>query len=246
AQLANPLGVAVDHSGSLFITDGGNNRIRVVNTAGIISSFAGNGTAGFSGDGGPAASAQLTSPVDVTVDGSGNVFIADRGNYRIRQVDPAGVITSVAGRIDDGGPAAFAQLYYPNTVAVDAAGNVFIADTDIHRIRKINTTGVITTVAGNGSGGFSGDGGPATSAQLYFPAAIAVDAAGNLFIADTRNGRVRKVTPSGVITTIAGHIGTGTAANGTPALQAQLSDPSGIAVDGAGNVYVSETGAHRA
>ena len=245
AQLANPLGVAVDHSGSLFITDGGNNRIRVVNTAGIISSFAGNGTAGFSGDGGPAASAQLTSPVDVTVDGSGNVFIADRGNYRIRQVDPAGVITSVAGRIDDGGPAAFAQLYYPNTVAVDAAGNVFIADTDIHRIRKINTTGVITTVAGNGSGGFSGDGGPATSAQLYFPAAIAVDAAGNLFIADTRNGRVRKVTPSGVIATIAGTTGTGAGADGSPALQAQLREPSGIAVDGAGNIYISETGAHR-
>src|SRR5947208_896916 len=105
--------------------------------------------------------------------------------------------------------------------------------------------GVITTVAGNGSGGFSGDGGPATSAQLFFPASIALDAAGNLFIADTRNQRIRKVTPSGVITTIAGHTGTGAAANGTPALQAQLSDPSGITVDGAGNVYVSETGAHR-
>jgi sugar lactone lactonase YvrE len=246
AQLSNPLGIALDRSDNLFITDSGNNRIRVVNAAGIITTFAGNGTAGFSGDGGGAPSAQLTSPVDVSVDGSGNVFIADRGNYRVRQVNSAGVITSVAGRTGDGGPAAFAQFYFPNTVAVDGGGNVFVADTDIHRIRKIDTSGVVTTVAGNGSGGFSGDGGPATSAQLYFPAAIAVDAAGNLFIADTRNQRIRKVTSAGVITTIAGNAGgTGAGADGTPALQAQLSDPSGIAVDGAGNVYISETGAHR-
>jgi sugar lactone lactonase YvrE len=229
AQISNPGGIAVDHSGNLFIADAGNNRIRTVNAAGMIGTFAGNGTAGFSGDGGQAASAQLTAPVDVTVDGSGNVFIADRGSYRIRQVNSAGVIASVAGRTGDGGPAVFAQFYYPNTVAVDGAGNVFIADTDIHRIRKINTAGVITTVAGNGTGGFSGDGGPATSAQLYFPAAVAVDEAGNLFIADTRNERIRKVAPGGVITTIARNIG----------------DPAGIAVDGAGNVYISETGAHR-
>jgi sugar lactone lactonase YvrE len=245
ARISYPGGVAVDRVGNLFIADSGNNRIRMVTTAGVISTVAGNGTVGSSGDGGPANSAQLAVPVDVSIDGSGNLFIADQGNYRIRQVSPAGVISSVAGRPDDGGSPDSAQFFFPNTVVVDRAGNVFVADTDIHRIRKITPGGIITTVAGNGSAGFSGDGGPATSAQLWYPAAIAVDAAGNLFIADTRNGRIRKVAPDGIITTVAGGGSSGSGGDGGPATSALIAEPSGIAVDGAGNLFIGETAANR-
>jgi sugar lactone lactonase YvrE len=241
ARISNPGGVTVDRAGNLFIADTGNNRIRMVDAGGIITTVAGS-TAGFSGDGGLATSAQLVLPVDVNVDGSGNLFIADQGNYRIRQMNPAGVISSVAGTTDDGRSAASAQFFFPNTVAADGAGNVFVADTDIHRIRKITPSGIITTVAGNGSFGLSGDGGPATSAQLYYPAGVAVDGADNLFIADTRNERVRKVTPGGIITTVAGG---GTGGDGGPASQAKILEPAGVAVDGAGNLFIAETGANR-
>jgi sugar lactone lactonase YvrE len=244
AQISHPGGIAVDRAGNLFIADTGNNRIRIV-TSGFISTVAGTGTVGFSGDGGAAASAQFVVPIDVSVDGSGNLFIADQGNYRIREVSSAGVISSVAGRTDDGGPPASAQFYFPNTLVVDGAGNLFIADTDIHRIRKITPAGVIATVAGNGSLGFSGDGGAATAAQLNYPAAIAVDAAGNLFIADTNNERVRKVSPEGIITTVAGNGTSGSNGDGGPARSAQLSEPAGIAVDSAGNLFISDTGGQR-
>ncbi len=241
AQLSNPGGVAVDRAGNLFIADGGNNRVRMVNAAGIITTVAG-GAPGFGGDGGPAISAHLASPGDVTVDENGNLFIADQGNYRIRRVNPAGIINSVAGTSDDGRPASFAQFFFPNNIAADGAGNLFIADTDMHRIRKITPDGILTNVAGNGSSGFSGDGGPASQAQLRYPAAITVDAAGNLFIADTRNDRVRKVTPNGIISTVAG---SGSGGDGGPAFQAQLGAPGGLAVDGAGNLFICETEGNR-
>src|SRR5206468_2060937 len=149
AQIWDPRGVAVDNGGNVFIADSGNNRIRMINAAGIITTVVGN-TPGFSGDGGAAASAQLGLPVDVAVDSGGNLFIADRGNYRVRQVNSAGVITSVAGIGDDGGPALAAQLNYPNMSVMDTAGNLFVAETDNQRIRKVTPWGTITTIAGNG------------------------------------------------------------------------------------------------
>ncbi|MFL6448655.1 MAG: Ig-like domain repeat protein [Bryobacteraceae bacterium] len=203
AMLARPLGLAVDGSGNFYIADGGDfldpGRIRKVSAdTGVITTVAGNGSYGFSGDGGPATSARLEGPSAVAVDGSGNLYIAD-GN-RIRKVSAStGVITTVAGNgssgySGDGGPATSASLFYPRGVAVDGSGNIYIADEDNNRIRKVSAgTGVITTVAGNGSDGFSGDGGPATSASLEGPSAVAVDGSGNLYIADWGNQRVRKV-----------------------------------------------------
>jgi len=245
ASSSAPVGVAADHLGNVFIADTGNNRIRMVTPAGVVTTVAGTGNGGFSGDGGPAVSAQLALPVDVSVDAAGNLFVADQANYRIRLVNPAGVISTVAGVSDDGHSAMSAQFFFPNSIAVDQNGNVYVADTDIHRIRKITPDGTLITVAGNGTPGYSGDGGAATSAQLYYPAGITVDSAGNLYIADTRNQRVRKVGPNGVITTVAGNGGGNGDGDGGPALQAQLIEPGSVAVDGSGNVYIAETGGHR-
>ncbi len=169
-----PFGVAVDAAGNLFIADAGNNRIRKVTPGGVISTVAGNGTQGFSGDGGPATSAQLNYPWGVAVDTAGNLFIADTDNNRIRKVTPGGVISTVAGNgttgdSGDGGPANSPSSISPYGVAVDTAGNLFIADTVNNRIREVTPGGVISTVAGNGTEGYGGDGGQATSAQLYQP-----------------------------------------------------------------------------
>jgi sugar lactone lactonase YvrE len=172
AWLNRPTGVAVDSAGSLFIADSQNFRIRKVTQGGVINTVAGNGTRGYSGDYGPATSAQFSNPTGVAVDSSGNLFIADTGNDRIRKVTPDGVISTVAGNgtygySGDGGPATSAQLYSPSSVAVDSAGNLFIADVNNNLIRKVTPGGVISTVAGNGTYGYSGDGGPATSTQVY-------------------------------------------------------------------------------
>jgi sugar lactone lactonase YvrE len=245
AMLNYPTGVAVDAAGNLFIADYGNDRIRMVTPSGIISTVAGNGTAGFSGDGVPANSAQLNGPTGVAVDAAGNLFIADEHNNRVREVNPGGVISTVAGNgtggySGDGGPATSAELYYPAGVAVDTAGNLFIADEINDRIRMVTPGGVISTVAGNGIFGFSGDGGPATSAELYYPAGVAVDTAGNLFIADTWSNSVRKVTPGGVISTVAGNGTGGYSGDGGPATSAELYYPSGVAVDAAGNLFIAD------
>jgi trimeric autotransporter adhesin len=167
-------GVAVDGTGNLYIADSGNNRIRKVTSAGIITTVVGNGSQGYSGDGGPATSAQLNQPYGVAEDSTGNLYIADRTNTRIRKVTPAGIISTVAGdgsfgSSGDGGPATNARLYYPDGVAVDSTGNLYIADWGNNQIRKVTPAGIISTVAGNGSRGYSGDGGPATSAQLLQP-----------------------------------------------------------------------------
>ena len=242
-----PSGIAVDAAGNLFIADSDNNRVRKVTPGGVASTVAGNGVGGFGGDGGAAISAQLSSPGGVSVDATGNLFIADTGNNRIRKVTPAGVISTVAGNGTvvgyggDGGPATSAQLHGPYGVAVDAAGNLFIADRDNCRIRKVTPGGVISTVAGNGTGGFSGDGGPATSAQLAAPHGVAVDAAGNLFIADYANNRIRMVTPDGIIRTVAGNGTMGFSGDGGPATSAQLFQPGGVAVDAAGNLFIADT-----
>ena len=218
AQLDYPSGVAVDSAGNLYIADTYNHRIRKVSN-GVITTVAGNGTAGFSGDNGPATSAQLNYPAGVAVDSAGNLYIADTYN----QPHPQGLERGDhhrGGKRDvgfsgDNGPATSAELNYPDGVAVDSAGNLYIADTCNNRIRKVSN-GVITTVAGNGTPGFSGDNGPATSAQLNYPDGVAVDSAGNLYIADTGNNRIRKVS-NGVITTVAG--------NGTQATAATTARP---------------------
>jgi len=249
AQLQYPYGVAVDGAGNLFIADYSNNRVRKVTPDGMISTIAGNGTQGFSGDGGPATSAQLYYPDGLALDAAGNLYIADGGNYRIRKVTPAGVISTVVGNGygfgGDGGPATSAQLSIPASVAVDASGNLFIADAANNRIRKVTPDGVISTVAGNGTQGFGGDGGPATSAQLSNPESVAVDVAGNLFIADTGNNRIRMVTPAGVISTVAGSGSLGFGGDGGPATSAQLSGPTSVAVDAVGNLFVADYGNSR-
>jgi uncharacterized protein (TIGR03437 family) len=244
AQLNFPSGVVVDSTGNLYIADTFNYRIRQV-TNGVITTVAGGGTYGFSGDNGPATNAQLYNPYGVAVDSAGNLYIADTTNNRIRKVSN-GVITTVAGggaSLDDNGPASSAQLNGPTAVAVDSAGNLYIADAQNNRIRKVSN-GVIASVAGNGTIGFSGDSGPATSAAFFYPQIVAVDSAGNLYIADTGNNRIRKVS-NGVVTTVAGNGTEGFSGDNGPATSAQLDSPYGLAVDSAGNVYIADTFSNR-
>jgi uncharacterized protein (TIGR03437 family) len=217
-----------------------------LSSAQTIITIAGNGVRGFSGDGGPAINASLNSPFGVVVDAAGNLFIADNENRRVRKVAPAGTISTVAGNgisvfFGDGGPATSAALASPTGIAVDAAGNLYIADTLNHRVRRVTAGGIITTVAGNGLRGFAGDGGPATAAFLDEPYGVAVDTAGNLFIADSSNNRIRKVTTNGAISTLAGNGRYAYAGDGGPATNASLAFPNGVAVDAAGNVYIADT-----
>jgi trimeric autotransporter adhesin len=241
AAFSNPTSVFVDGSGNIFIADSYNDRIReVVAAKGIIQTVAGNGQFGYSGDGGPATNAQLDHPSGVFVDGYGNIFIADSYNNRIREVVAAtGIIQTVAGNGygygGDGGPATSAKLRSPSSVFVDGSGNIFIADISNNRVREVDaTTGIIQTVAGNGTAGFSGDGGPATRAGLYGPHSVFVDGSGNIFIADTYNNRVREVdATTGIIQTVAG--------DGTAALYY----PSSVFVDGSGNIFIADTNTYR-
>jgi uncharacterized protein (TIGR03437 family) len=213
-----------------------------------ISTVAGTGTAGYSGDGGLATNATLAGAVGVAVDTAGNLFIADQNNNRIRKVATTGIITTVAGTGasgygGDGGPATSALLQRPPRVSVDAAGNLYIADSN--RIRKVTPAGIITTVAGNGTQGYSGDGGLATSAFLNTPVDVQPDSAGNLFIADQGNNVVRKVDTGGIITTVAGSGSRGYSGDGGPATKASLSEPTGIAVSAAGDLFFSDQGNNR-
>jgi trimeric autotransporter adhesin len=266
ARLSKPLGVAIDSEGNLYIADTGNNRVRMVSRTGVISTIAGTGNSGFSGDNGSAVAAQLSYPAGVAVDGGGNVYIADVGNSRIRKVTPRGIISTVAGTgtagfSGDGGLATIAQLGFssdsffvggplPVGLAVDGAGNLYIADANNQRVRKVTSDGIISTVAGNG-GDIAfvgarpesvGDGGPATDAQFARPAAIAVDAARNLYIADAFNSRIRKVTPNGVISTVVGSGEYGFDGDGGLATAAKLSSPVAVAIDREGNLYFSDIG----
>ncbi|MFE6993939.1 NHL domain-containing protein [Streptomyces pharetrae] len=198
AQLDGPREVAVDRAGNLYIADSENHRIRKVTADGQIGTVAGTGTAGFSGDDGPSVAAELNCPYGIAVDSTGNLYIADTDNHRIRQITPDGKIRTVAGTgtpgfSGDGGAATAAQLNTPYGVAVDGAGNLYITDAENHRVRRVAGDGTISTVAGTGTDGFSGDGGPATSAQLNYPFGLAVDCVGALYIADYVNNRIRKV-----------------------------------------------------
>ena len=234
AELSSPQAVAVDSSGNVYIADYGNSRVRKISKAGVITTVAGNGISGFSGDGGPATRAQLAGPDGLAIDAAGNLFVSEYLNNRVREITPDGIITTVAGsgqccNLGDGGPATAAFIPLPHGVAVDRAGNLYVAEWPDSRIRKVTQAGVISTYAGTGTRGFSGDGGPASEAQLNLPWGLAVDGDGNLFLADNQNLRVRAIAPDGIITTIAGG----------PSSTLPLDTPTGVAVDSAGNVLTS-------
>ncbi len=240
-----PWGIAVDGAGNLFIGDRENHRIRKVNTSGIISTIAGTGLWGYSGDGGPAVSAQVNGPRGVIVDKVGNVYFADAENHRVRKINTSGVISTFAGNgypsyLGDGGPATAANLFYPSGLAMDTIGNIFIADQYNHRIRKVNTAGIITTVAGNGTHGYTTDGIAATASEINYPLGVAVDLAGNIYIGDEDNSRIRKVNTAGIISTIAGTGAAGFSGDGYAATTAQVNRPDGVAVDAAGNIYIAD------
>ena len=254
ASLGTVNGVAVDTAGNSFIVVGDYHVVlRVDAASGMVTLAAGNGTPGYSGDNGPATSAQLNWPEGVAVDASGNLYIADTNNNRIRKVS-GGVITTVAGDGNfgyngDGMPATSAWLNGPYGITVDAAGNLYVADTGNGRIRRVSN-GTIATVAGNGSFGYNGDNIAATSAELTSPSGVAVDSAGNLYIADLGNNRVRKVS-AGIITTVAGtgalgsSTGSGYNGDNIPAASAELDGPWGVAVDTSGNLYIADTDNNR-
>ena len=251
AELTNPLGVAKDTNGNVYVADTNNCLVRKVNTAGVISTVAGlvvggiSPRCGFTGDGGAASSAELYSPYGVAIDSKNNLYIADTGNHAIRKVTTTGVISTIAGiggqpgYSGDGGPSTNALLSSPQAVAVDVAGNVFIADYGNCRIREVSAiTGLIDTVAGTGNCLFTGDG-PAISEGIGYPQGLAIDVNGNLFISDY-NQRVRWVSPNGIMTTIAGTGQGGYQGDGGAATSAQLYEPTGVALDASGNLLVSD------
>jgi sugar lactone lactonase YvrE len=252
ASLDIPIAVAINTSGDVAIAESSNNVIRQINSTGVISTLAGKGPgfSGYSGDGGLATAALLWVPNGVAIDAGGNVYFADSQNNVIRKVDKlTGVITTItgqgpddAGSSGDNGPAASAKLNAPQGVAVDANGDIYIADSGNNMIRKISG-GVITRIAGTGAEGYSGDGGPATSATFFAIKGIAVDDEGNVYIADSGNNVIRKIrADTGIISTIAGNSFAGYAGDGGLATIAKLSNPWGVAVDGAGKIYIADTG----
>lgn len=262
AQLMGPRGLALDAAGNLFIADSGNHAIRRIAAAdGTISTVAGTGSRGFSGDGGPATRAHLNTPDGVAFDASGNLYIADTLNQRIRKVNRAGTIITVAGSgaistvghstggfgfSGDGGPAVYAQLSIPEGVAVDGRGNVYIADTGNDRIRRVDTKGIIRTVAGTGNNPYSGDGGPAVRANLYAPVGIAIGLDGSVYFSERYQQTVRLITARGLLVLVAGRGGSrGGTGDGGYAVRARLNDPQGIAFGPGGELYIADTGNHR-
>lgn len=228
-------GVALDQAGNIYFSTYGTHRIRKMDTAGTVTTFAGTGEVGFSGDGGPAISARLNNPTFLAFDAAGNLYFSERNNRRVRRITPGGIISTIAGNGGqsggiDGGPATGVGIT-PEGLVFDAAGNLLVADVLNHRIRRIDTAGNITTFAGNGVAASDGDGGPAISAALRGPSGVAVDPSGNVYIADTANQRIRRVTPSGTIEAFAGTGELGFSGDGGPALAAKFHQPYSVAWD---------------
>ena len=242
--------VAVDSMGNVYFTDESFHRVRKVDANGVINTVAGTGSAGYSGDGGQAVQALINTPTGVCVDSQNNIFVNDLSNRRVRKITPQGIITTVAGNgtlgsSGDGGPAIAAAFNIPIRCAVDKAGNLYIVDQGLHRVRRVDTNGNISNFAGNGMQGFSGDGGPAANAAMNNPTAAAFDAAGNLYITDQANQRIRRVDIGGMIQTIAG---TGTATyggDGGPATMATFNFPGTPAIDSAGSIFIVDSTANR-
>ena len=293
AQLDYPVGVAVDRAGNLYVADFFSQRVRRLDPAGTITTVAGIGEPGYGGDGGPASKAPLSFPSGVAVDKAGNVYITDFGNHRVRLIDATGKITTIAGTGEAGydweGPAVEARLTQPSGVAVDGAGNVYITGNDSFGVRRIDASGIlseapnssapydgrdrgialdaagnlyianidnnyvrrvdatetVSVIAGTKEAGYAGDGGPAVKAQLNYPAGVALDKVGNLYIADTGNHRIRRVDTAGIITTIAGTGEPGYGGDGGMAVEAQLASPFALTVDSSGNLYFVDLGNYR-
>lgn len=250
AQVNYTKGVTYDNFGNVYFSDTYNNVVRKITTSGTITTVAGTGVQGYSGDGSLGTSAQLYRPFGLALDASGNLFIADCFNHVVRKLNTAGIITTAAGIgtpgfSGDGGLAASAMLSGPSAVAFDPGGNLYIADYTNNRIRMVNTSSIISTFAGNGSGSFSGDGGQATAASMWIPTGVGADGAGNVYICDHNNSRIRVVNTSGTITTIAGNGTFGYGGDGGPAILGIFNGAEQIAVDPAGNIYIAESGGCR-
>jgi sugar lactone lactonase YvrE len=239
ASFNDPQDVATDAAGNLYVADVGNNRIRKISPAGVVTTLAGNGTAAYADGTGTAAS--FNDPTGVATDAAGNVYVADVGNNRIRKISPAGLVTTFAGSSNGGyadGTGTAASFLVPTGVATDAGGNVYVADRNNQRIRKISPAGVVTTFAGSSNGGYAD--GTGTAASFYGPTGVATDASGNVYVADRNNLRIRKISPAGVVTTLAGS-STAAYADGT-GTAASFYYPYGVATDAVGNVYVADQG----
>jgi sugar lactone lactonase YvrE len=244
AQFDTPYTTCVDTLGNVYIADPGNNRIRKVSTSGLITTVAGNGTSGFSGDGGNATLAQLNYPSNICIDRTGNLYVID-GGTRVRKISTSNIITTIAGNgtsgfSGDGGSALLAQFNFANGIAIDTSHNIYITDYGNNRIRKVTATGTITTIAGNGTSGYSGDGGLATNAEIAWVAGIAVDFAGNVFITDNLNNVVRKIANNNIISTVAGNGTSGFSGDNSLAVTAQLNSPYALAIDASNNLYISD------
>ena len=246
AQLFQPSGMAADGNGNLYVADSMNHCIRKIDSQGRISTIAGTGTEGYSGDGGPASEARLRFPADLAIGNNGLIYVADTYNHAVRVIEGDGTIRTLAGDgmegyAGDGGAALEAKLSHPAGIVIGPSGQLFVSDSGNHCIRKIDFQGVIRTIAGNGRAGYSGDNGLAAAALLNQPLGIAFDSEGNLYVSDSVNLRIRRISAEGIITTMAGNGTEGLSGDGGPALQAQFGGPAGIVMDGHGNLYVADT-----